>query len=178
MAVLLLAGPMGVGKSSVAEQLARSQDSEVVSARRLLIEMAGADEDRHALQRAGQRLDQRTRGRWLLEALASYVGDGSAGLLVVDAVRTLRQTEPVLTTLTDARLVYLDADEETRRIRFALSARHDPVKRGTDFARSNVHETERNVRQLKPLAHLVVETDSLSCAETVEIVRDFVEAEA
>jgi adenylosuccinate synthase len=170
--ILLLAGPIGVGKSSVARQLASKHLGQIVSARALLVGMAGADEDRFSLQSAGQRLDRRTNGRWLLEALGPHAEDRER-LTVVDAVRTLRQTEPVLREVTDARLVYLDADQGTRLDRFALAARHDAVKRGTDFARSNAHETERNIRRLKPLAHLVIDTDSLTCDETVGAIVEF-----
>lgn len=147
-----------------------SAGARVLSARSLLLKMAGAREERSSLQAIGQSIDQRTNGRWLAYALLEQL-EGNDGLLVVDAVRTVRQTLPALEAVVGSRLVYLDASEQTRRRRYSESAKIDVVKAHSDFDISQRHQTERNVPALKPLAHLVIETDDLSLDTTCDEIR-------
>lgn len=172
--IVLLAGPIAVGKSTVARELAARSGGRIVSARELLLSMTEATEDRASLQEAGARLDLRTNGRWLLEALIQQTDPTPQTLTVLDSARTVRQTEPVLTELTRSRLVYLEADDESRRARFASSAQQDMIKRRTNFDASNAHKTERDIRKLKRLAHHVIDTSRLSLEETLADIEEFV----
>lgn len=172
MAVTLLAGPIAVGKSSVARALAQGTNTRLVSARELLITIAGANLDRSSLQRTGRTLDQRTNGRWLLEALVQAVEESADGDVLVDSARTVRQTEPVLESLTQARLIYLHADLAVRRERFEASARQDPVKRYADFIESNADATEQRIPELRSLAHQVIDTSGMTLATTAQLIAD------
>jgi RNase adaptor protein for sRNA GlmZ degradation len=69
--------------------------------------------------------------------------------------------------LPTARLVYLEAHEDTRRGRYAMSAATDPVKAGTTFDAAVDHDTERRAGLLRPLADAVVQTDGLDAAAVV-----------
>lgn len=166
MTVILLAGPIAVGKSTVARGVAEQHDAIVLSARELLLALTDADEERRSLQQAGRYLDQRTKGRWLLEALEGRAPRTGGRLTIVDAVRTIRQTEPVLNHRDDALLVFLDAADEVRRLRYSSSAQQDRVKREAAFGASNAHPTEQGIRDLKSLAHLVIDTSGLTVGET------------
>jgi hypothetical protein len=132
--------------------------------------LGGSDWDRYELQRRGAELDARTAGRWLLDYLLEKSGTG--GKWALDAARTRRQTEPILSTIVGSRLVYLEATEATRRSRYALGQADDPVKRSTVFDHAMRHATESDAAALKSMASLVIETDDLSVAQiTDEIVR-------
>lgn len=165
--IVLLAGGIAAGKTTVAQALVGRFDARLVRVREALSEVTGQRlDDRSALQRHGADLDRRTAGRWLAEYLADASEDSPR--LVVDSCRTRRQAEAALDRLPDSRLVYLQAHETTRRARYALSAAADPVKAGSTFDASVDHDTERLVGQLRPLSHLVIDTDGLTPREVVD----------
>jgi RNase adaptor protein for sRNA GlmZ degradation len=170
MTCILISGEIGAGKSSVARLLASELVGEVVSARLALEEVLSLDSpDRRTLQELGARLDRRTKGRWLYEYLAERSEQGRS--LVVDSLRTKRQTLPILENMPDSRLIYLDAGRGVRTKRFDLSARSDAVKRSMSFDLASKHPTERSVHDLRPLAHIVIETDDLDLPTTVREIR-------
>lgn len=170
MTALLISGEIATGKTAVAVQLADVTVARLVKVREALGEVLGIDaRDRLTLQVQGADLDRRTNGRWLRD----YIRDRHEpnAQLVIDALRTRRQTVPILEGIVDSRLIYLEAHEETRRHRYAEAAATDPVKASLDFDTAMHHPTETEVRLLRPMAHLVIATDDLSVAAVVsEIV--------
>lgn len=168
--VVVLSGPIAVGKTAVATALGAHLFADVVSARQELLRETGILAERAALQTSGRLLDQRTNGRWLLHALEKRLDEFSGDVLVLDSARTMRQTTPILESLTTARLVYLEADSRARRVRYASSAASDEVKRSTEFELSEEHITERNILDLRAGAHLRLDTTSLTLAETVDAI--------
>ncbi len=162
---ILLSGAIGAGKSTVARALATRRSWPVVSVRDALREILGVDpNDRASLQQRGAELDRRTNGRWLYEYLANRLESTS---LVVDSLRTRRQTLPILERIHGSFLVYLDARPETRHHRFELSARDDLAKRSLSFVEAMRHPTEREVVALRPMSQLVIETDGLTVGEVI-----------
>lgn len=169
--LLLIAGPIAVGKTSVAREVARAAGGEVVAVRQALVEVLGlASNDRALLQREGADLDQRTRGRWLVDYLRERM-DAGAGRIIVDSLRTIRQTEPILLEMPVARLVYLDASATIRRQRYAQAASSDAVKRSASFDQAMNHPTEQNVSELKALAQLVIDTADIDVPAIADLAR-------
>lgn len=168
---ILISGGIASGKTTVAEGLAEALGAQHVRIREALIEVLDIrTTDRRALQVDGAALDRRTNGRWLLEYLQHHAERYDR--VVVDSVRTRRQTVPVLEGLGVARLVYLDVTQTTREHRFALAAAGDPVKASMDLSTALRHSTEAEVERLRPLADLVLQSDDLTATETVdEIIR-------
>ena len=165
--IVLMAGPIAAGKSTVARLVMQSLGGTTVVVREALHHALGAVElDRHELQRLGADLDQRTRGRWLVD----YLEQIEVGPLVVDSLRTVRQTVPILDHFVDARLVYVNAHEETRRRRYRSAGEVDKIKRAAPFDDAMNHPTELQVSQLIPLAHVYLETDDLTAEETMREV--------
>lgn len=166
---LLLSGATGSGKSTVARALGRELGHAVIPVRQALSDILGVDPtDRGNLQRLGIELDRRTNGRWLLEYIARRLESTD---VVVDSLRTRRQTLPILEQEGGAFLIYLDARVDTRRHRFEASAMDDPVKRSLSFTEAMKHPTETEVFALRPMSHLTIETDGLTAEEVVrEIV--------
>jgi cytidylate kinase len=171
--IVLMAGPIAVGKSTAARRFAEDVGGEVVSVRRALVDVLGLTPaaDRATLQREGADLDQRTRGKWLVDYLVERVDTGT-GPIVVDSLRTVRQTEPILLYAPRSVLVYLDAHTTTRRLRYAAAAASDPVKRSVPFDDAMNHPTEQRVGDLRALAHLVVDTDDLAADEVANLIGD------
>lgn len=121
--------------------------------------------DRNRLQQEGAALDRRTNGRWLAEFLLETQDVQQE--LVVDSVRTERQTIPILERVPGAFLAYLEASSETRRRRFDESAAADPVKRSMAFAEAMSHPTEQEVTRLRGHANIIIETDDLTADAVV-----------
>ncbi|WGL52584.1 AAA family ATPase [Nocardioides sp. BP30] len=163
--IILLSGPIAVGKTSVAAALTQAGAARLVTVRSALLEVLGlASAGRALMQREGAALDQRTSGRWLLHYLEQRT-DLTNDDFVVDSLRTVRQTEPLLGYFADARLVYLTAHEETRRARYAAAAATDPLKRAVPFDAAMQHRTEIEVVALGALAHASIATDDLEVEE-------------
>jgi hypothetical protein len=62
-----------------------------VSTKEVIRQNADGPTDRRSFQRIGDRLDRRTRYRWVVEAVAPQAAQG--GLIVVDAARRVEQIE-------------------------------------------------------------------------------------
>lgn len=157
--VVILAGQIGTGKTSVAEELRRSSGAEILRVRDALQVVIGSELcwSRERLQAEGAALEEMTGGRWLLDVVGEQK---CCDRLVVDSGRTIRQVEPLLQEL-GARLVYLRATEATRRARYERAAGSDRVKAGLGFEHAMRHTTERKVSELAGVAGLVIDTDDL-----------------
>ena len=72
--IILLSGPISSGKSTLAKGLADRYNMSVFKTSELLQEKVRSDlrKDRKILQAQGERLDRRTRGRWVLEELREW----------------------------------------------------------------------------------------------------------
>lgn len=172
--ILLIAGQIGSGKTAAASGVAEAAEATPVLVRDALKAVLGGDDewDRARLQMEGAALDQRTNGRWLVDYLLER--SESDPRMVVDAIRTRRQVEPILDDLVDCRLAYLSCSESTRRVRYSLGQVSDPVKRGVPFDSAMAHETEVEAATLRSMAHVVIETDDLSVDEVVGILLEAV----
>lgn len=168
---VLIAGALAAGKSTVAHLLTARSGGCLVPVRHALERALGlVNADRRTLQEEGAALDRRTNGRWLVEHLLERSEDEP--FLIVDSVRTLRQTIPILTRVPNASLVYLETDLTTRRQRFSIAARDDPVKRSMSFADAMRHPTEGEVTKLRPVANLAIDTNDLSPGEVVSEIEN------
>jgi len=165
--ILLLAGPIAAGKTTVASSLAGRTGVQVLRVREELAARLGVNtRDRSTMQAAGRAPDTETQGRWLADSIAAR-NPGAAGV-IVDSLRTPLQARPILERFDGSVLIYLDADERTRRSRYQLGAVADPMKASADFSAALAHETETLVRSLEPLARLSVDTSNLSVDQVVD----------
>lgn len=163
---MLLAGAIGAGKTTVAQLSIARWNWSLIAVRQALSDVLAVNPtDRATLQERGAELDRRTNGRWLVEYIEFRIEESRG--LVVDSLRTQRQTVPILERISGSLLVYLDARPETRRARFESSRLADPVKRSLDFSEATRHPTELEVASLRPMADLVIETDGLTADEVV-----------
>jgi RNase adaptor protein for sRNA GlmZ degradation len=154
MTCVLMSGQIAAGKTTVARLIAERRYGKLLRVRDALASMLDIDPaDREILQREGAALDARTQGRWLVERVLEDLD--RTPFVVVDAMRTERQTLPLLNLVPNVDLIYLEAHPATRRDRYALSARTDPAKRRIPFEQAMAHGTELDVQRLRHWAAII-----------------------
>ncbi len=152
--VVVLSGHIGSGKTRLAAALVDDHGFQLIKTRELLNEELGAT-GRINLQAAGEKLDRRTKGAWLAEALIRrlYTMEDPSDL-VVDSVRIQQQIDELRIAF-GPRVVHIHllASEEERRKRYARrgdTEAFDPVM---------ANRTERQVDRLERTADIVIDTD-------------------
>lgn len=169
MSVLLLAGQIGSGKSTVAGYIAQSSVSQVINVREELARILQIDStDRAQMQELAAELDANSDGYWLVECLVTH--SMTTENFVVDSVRTVRQVEAVCHEFNGTRIAYLEANEATRRLRYSLGRGTDLMKAAASFDLANQHPTEELVKDLRKFANLVIQTDDLPAHQIASII--------
>jgi predicted kinase len=167
--IILLAGRIAAGKSTLALELQALTDASIISTRQILAELSGISlTNRQDFQQFGAALDQRTAGKWLRDYVLSR-GENSY-LTIIDSVRTLKQAAAAIHDLNDARIIYVDASEATRRNRYISASLTDPIKAGIDFDAAAAHTIEIEAVGLRPLASTIVTTDGKEPFEVAELL--------
>lgn len=170
MILILLSGAIGSGKSTIARLLAQHLDAQLIEVRTALAKTTETSaSDRGSLQIRGAELEARTQGRWLADYIASHT---EREIIVVDAVRTVRQVAAIQSRFEEVFIAFLDASIRTRRARFEAGRRVDPVKLSSSFDEAMSHPTEVGVAAVKPIADLVLDTETLDAQATVERIAD------
>jgi adenylosuccinate synthase len=159
--IVLLSGPLAVGKSTLAEALSTKFGFRIVKTRELLQRRDPKLSDRISLQKAGARLDRKTGGDWIAEELGSLILDeDSPDHIVIDSLRIAGQVEAIQRSFGRVVVhVHLTADDSELRSRFE--------SRTVDFAEAAYEEaksdqTERKVESLASVADLLIRTDRAS----------------
>lgn len=173
--LIVLSGPICAGKTTLAVELRRLFGLHVFKTRQLIIAATAASNERAALQRAGDHLDETTDGKWLAE----YVAREAEGLAddaesVVDSVRIAPQIDAIRSKF-GTRVLHVHITGPTEPDG-ELARRHEAKKgeRATEreletYAHVRSNATERNVDALKSIADVVV--DTALCTPTDVVVR-------
>jgi adenylosuccinate synthase len=174
--IVLLSGRIGSGKTSLSRRLVELYGAHLIKTRDLILQEAPRTKDeRVSLQRAGEKLDRDTDGRWVGNALirkmeemetASGVAEG---LYVLDSVRIPGQLDAIRTAFGSAVVhhIHLTASEELLKERY--NKREAAADQGVTFETAAANATERRVEDLAGLADTVVRTDR--CTEEGVLVR-------
>lgn len=172
--IVVLSGPIGAGKSALAQRLVEKYDATVIKTRDLIRkQLPSVREERAALQRAGEKLDRADGGTWVKNALVRFIEDNvggptATGLFVIDSVRILGQVKAVRDAYgTAVHHIHLDATDLVLADRYAKrEGKTEEFGRYQDVRKS---KTEREVRKLAEVADTVVATDR--CTPEAVLVR-------
>ncbi len=169
-----MSGPIGAGKTALAERLVERYAARIIKTRDLLrTHLPHVREERVALQRAGEKLDRADGGAWVKNALVRFIeenvaGSTATGFFVLDSARIPGQVRAVRDAYgTAVHHIHLDASDVVLAQRYASrSTKTKELERYEDVRRS---KTERDVRKLADLADTVVATDR--CTPDAVLVR-------
>jgi adenylosuccinate synthase len=94
--VIVLSGPVASGKTTLADILRARFACEVFKTRELIAAALSARSERVSLQRAGDKLDRTTGGRWVAEAVARAASRLSENaVVIVDSARIKDQIDAI-----------------------------------------------------------------------------------
>lgn len=157
--LVVLSGRISSGKSALAVGLEQRFGARHLRTRTLLERSLapGAAVSRANLQREGQKLDQRTGGRWLADALGrELAADSDPEIVVVDSVRRREQLDAIRAAFgTRVTHVHLTAPENV------LAARFDRRRRAGEapsYTIASADPTEAQVESLSTVADVVIDT--------------------
>lgn len=163
--LIVLSGQIASGKSSLCNQFVSRFDAHVLSTRKILEaklihDDPARDRSREALQKAGQDLDDQTKGTWAVGALKNAVADFSENAIVVlDSARTRDQVAAFKAAFNDGvRHVHLKAATFVRERRY--NARREVTFEETSFDRASQNPVEQRVPDLERIADVVIDTNT------------------
>lgn len=156
--LIVLSGPVSVGKSSFGNALLELTGGRRVSTRLYIQKLKGTPNERGALQAAGDDLDSETNGSWVADAVDAALEENEAPVLLLDSARIAAQVE-ALRKKWGANLfhVHLHAAEEELERRYL--ARPIDVREFATYAEVRLNATEADVGSLRRIADLVLDTD-------------------
>lgn len=160
--LVVISGGLACGKSSLARRLRDEFGCRVISTSDLIRRLSpGVAADRESMQRAGNRLDRRTRQRWIADGIARAILEDSSGTapIVLEGVRKQRQMEAIQRAIEHryVRHVHLRADRRTQRTRYERRFRGSDRVLSFDAAIDDASELQ--VDRLARRADVVIDTE-------------------
>ena len=172
--IVILSGPIGSGKTSLAEMLSHHYGAKIIKTRELILkQLVNKKQDRASLQKAGEKLDRVDNGAWLKSALVRFIEDNGGGstpvgFFVIDSARITGQVLAIREAYgTAVHHVHLDASDDVLAKRYA--GRTGKNEEFATYEEVRKSKTEREIRRLAELADTVVKTDR--CTQKAVLVR-------
>lgn len=170
--MILLSGRVSSGKTTLRDQLVKRFGAHAMETKDVIAKLVPKIElERGVMQRFGERLDRRTKGAWVCEALrrqADALSDDA--LIVVDAVRIMPQIEAIRRAY-GARVVHvhLAAEESVLEKRYARKQKLKGFKEFESYSQLANSKTEARMDDLAGPADIVIQTDR--CTKEDVLVR-------
>lgn len=157
---IVISGKVGTGKSTLANRIALKLNAKLIKSKDLILQLKPRTaHTRLAMQRAGQKLDKETNGKWIADALGQYLaGLPTNEMVVIDSVRIPDQVAELRRTWVVTH-IHLDASEEELKKRYVRRSGGGELGSYEEVAKN---WTERHVNDLKNLADTVVDTERCS----------------
>lgn len=161
--IVLLSGHVCAGKTTLAQGLARRFDATHVKTGECIQTLCPkVPKERGALQEAGDRLDRKSGGKWVRDALTGIVGLNPSALVVMDAVRIRGQVEAIRASYGSRVLhVHLEASTEELSRRYRRRSTGS-IKEMRSFGAVLRNATEREVKRMADIADVVVSSERCS----------------
>jgi adenylosuccinate synthase len=158
-AVIVLSGPIGAEKSSFGRALVDHFGAVKVGTRDYILRRKGCENERRALQDAGDALDEETGGTWVSDCVQEAAASaGPHAVLLLDSARIAPQVRTLRARFPDKVFhIHLHAgiDELERR----YLNRDRELKEFSTYAEASAHGTEAQVGTLAELSDLVLDAD-------------------
>lgn len=166
--VILVSGPISVGKSALVKEFEARFEARKVSTRELLLQR-NPDASREALVQLGLELDEKTAGRWVLDEFLSFTG-GNLGqsIWLIDAVRTVEQIEHFRERFGD-QLFHIHLTAPIGVLRKRYLQRSAELQEFASYDEARLHGTERNIEELASKADRVLEAHKNSAASLLAL---------
>jgi adenylosuccinate synthase len=166
--IILLSGPVSSGKTTLANALVERYGFKSLKTRELITILQKTDLEREALQRAGEALDRKTKGRWVADALGRALLDlPNNATVVVDSVRIERQVKAMRQAF-GPRVVHVHLTAPTPELARRYRKRPKHLKELASYELVRANPTERSVYKLSAIADVVVDTH-LSTSDQVVV---------
>jgi adenylosuccinate synthase len=159
--IVVLSGPVGVGKSAFANALKERGSVRSVSTRRFILARTGVQEERAALQEAGEALDRETGGEWVADAAAEAMeADPNSEFLLIDSARIPEQVEKLRDRFGSARVLHVHLTAPDKVLEERYLARPKEMKEFETYAEVKASKTEAQVERLAAIADVQLDTTS------------------
>jgi len=170
--LLLLSGPIAVGKSAIARELVEVHSFQTIRSGAYLAELAarlGRQISRAALQQLGDTMDEQTDYRWLIDnvAVAAVEANPRHERWLLDSVRKRRQVDHFRARFPDSIFhVHLTAAEHVLRERYTrrLSAGAE-YSGDTSYETAVAHPNELAAHSLIDIADVILDVSQPSPSE-------------
>ena len=182
--IIVLSGEIASGKSSICKGLQDSFDFKVLSTKTALQEIAKSQnkgklpEKRGFLQGFGEKLDNETGGKWVLDYFQTEINNYPR--IIIDSARIIGQVSFFREAYGDSVYhIYLDASIESRRAWFINRKKKEDdfltvEEAKLKFEQYSNDKTEKQVKTLKEKCDIVVHTeDSLNPMDHVVRIASF-----
>lgn len=178
--IILLSGPVAVGKTSIAESLEREYGFKRIKSSQYLINEAsslGIEVNRLNLQNLGDQFDEETDFLWVVNKVTLPIIESipNQNLWLFDSVRKQRQVEHFKLNLPPEYKIYhihITASEETIRNRFFS---RDPSLPQTSYTDTINHPNEISARNLIAIADHAIKVDEKSSDRVLCEISQFLE---
>jgi adenylosuccinate synthase len=155
--IFLLSGPLAVGKSTLREQFEVRFGAIRLSTSQFLKSLENTN-DRKRLIELGLEQDQKTDGKWVLQAVRPQIEQGkSNSIFLIDAVRTDRQVFH-FRDVYGSRIVHVHLTAPLGVLRQRYKERDSTLNEFETYDEAAQFGTERNIETLANIADVVVET--------------------
>ncbi|WP_222321076.1 AAA family ATPase [Rhizobium leguminosarum] len=164
--IIVLSGPIAVGKTSFSDALRERYPADKVSTRNYILKVKGVADDRAALQKAGAELDAETNGRWVADVVEEALLTTTREYLLVDSARIAGQVDGLRERFgTDSvHHFHLAAPHAVLEKRYLSRSRE--TREFETYAEASEDPTEASVETLEAIADVIVDTgrsDPSSC---------------
>ena len=171
--IILLSGPVASGKSMLAGRLSDRFNMKLLRTSALLRAMMTREHERGriALQDFGDKLDQKTKGTWVLDNLRQTLqGDSTSTNVVVDSVKIQEQIDAIRDAYgSSVTHIHMTAPLEVLTSRYESRESPSPQAERLSYQDVRLNQTESLVDSLSDIADVVIDSDR--CTEQDVLVR-------